>query len=97
MSDKETGLSRVSSMREVQAILYEYREEDIQIPYLLAECVDYLIAERDRLREALERISAVTFTAGPEYGLMLARIAIEALQEDRDDEQRDSGKIARYE
>jgi len=54
MSYHETGVSRVSSMREVQAILYEYREEDIQIPYLLAECVDYLLTERDRLREALD-------------------------------------------
>jgi len=54
MSYHESGMSKVSSMREVRAILYEYHEEDIQIPYLLAECVEYLIAERDRLREALE-------------------------------------------
>ena len=50
-----------------------------------ADRMEELQAQRDQLREALERISAVTFTAGPEYGLMLARIAIEALQEDRDE------------
>ena len=94
MSDKETGLSRVSSMREAQAILYEYREEDIQIPYLLAECVDYLMAERKRLQEAWrDAVKALRATDALLDPLLMEhrnRIddnapIIAALQEDKDE------------
>ena len=84
MSYYETGDSKVSSMKEVRAILYEYRVEDIQVPYLLAECVDYLMAERDRLREVLEDISAEGRHArSGSTGYRMAVIARKALQEDR--------------
>ena len=86
MSDKETGLSRVSSMREVQALLYEYREEDIQIPYLLAECVDYLIAENDQLRAELKRISTVENKAVRNHIQSAITSFNAALQEEREDD-----------
>ena len=84
MIDKETGLSRVSSMREVQALLYEYREEDIQIPYLLAECVDYLIAERERLLKAIKKHRRDMWGNGVVSHLYDKNLYA-ALQEDRDD------------
>ena len=59
MSYHETGQSKVKTMKEVRAILYEYREEDLQVPYLLAECVDYLIDEHERLQEALKEIRSL--------------------------------------
>lgn len=50
-------MSEVNSIEEVRGVLYAYHNDDIKVPYLLAECAEYLLAENERMRETMRAIA----------------------------------------
>lgn len=55
-------MREVNSIEEVRRVLYAYHNDDIgvpylRVPYLLAECAEYLLAENERMRETMRAIA----------------------------------------